>query len=254
MSGGAEPEGRAGTAGTAAIGAIGAIGGFFALRTGAPPDGTEPGPADTALAAVYAGDTVPLARRIDLVADRLGARERRVAASIAQFGLAARLWSIALGSAALHGTLPALRPADLRWTPERTTPDDLLLTDPGTLPASVAAIRAAVHEAHLVPLAAAVRRDTRISPGLLWGNAGSALAGAVREIDAWARRTGRTDAADRARTLADGLFDHPDLARTVRDPGMRRTTCCLHYRVGGGLCGDCAFDTPPGAGRAAGDG
>ncbi|MFE3092411.1 IucA/IucC family C-terminal-domain containing protein [Streptomyces sp. NPDC059248] len=239
-----------------------AIGGFFALRTtGAPPegaaepDGTEPGAATApTLAAVYAGGTDALARRVDLVAGRLGARERRVAASVAQLGLAARLWSVALGSAALHGTLPALRPADLRWTYDRSSPDDLLLTDPHTVPASVTAIRSAVQEAHLVPLAAALRRDTPVSARLLWGNAGSALAGAVREIDAWARRTGRTDAAARARTLADGLFAHPDLAGTVRGPGMRRTSCCLYYRTGGGLCGDCAFDAPPGPRGAAGPG
>ncbi|QDY80238.1 (2Fe-2S)-binding protein [Streptomyces qinzhouensis] len=228
---------------------VGAIGGFFALRTGAP-HGTADGSVST-LAAVYAGDGGPLNRRIDRVAARLGIEERRVAASIAHLGLAARLWSIAIGHAVLHGALPALHPADLRWSPDHSSPDDLLLTDPHTLPASVDTILRTVQEGHLVPLAAALRRTTRISQGLLRGNAGSALAGAVREIDAWAARTGRPEAATGARTLAEGLFAHPGLAGTVHGSRMRRRSCCLYYRAGGGLCGDCVFDTPP---RPAGPG
>ncbi|MGV9314906.1 (2Fe-2S)-binding protein [Streptomyces sp. NPDC003691] len=221
----------------------------------APGTPTDGGPAHgavvTTLAAVYGGDGGPLARRVDRVAARLGIEERRVAASIAHLGLAARLWSIALGSAALHGTLPALRPADLRWSPDHSSPDDLLLTGRDTLPASVETILATVQDGHLGPLAAALRRDTPISPGLLRGNAGSALAGAVREIDTWAARAGRPEAAGRARALAGGLFAHPALAGTVEGPRMRRRSCCLYWRAGGGLCGDCVFDTPPAAGRPA---
>ncbi|MEW1549916.1 (2Fe-2S)-binding protein [Streptomyces tsukubensis] len=242
MSGGAGPAAE-----------VGAIGGFFALRTGTPRTVPADGPAAT-LAAVYAGDDGPLARRIDRVAARLGIEERRVAASIAHLGLAARLWSVALGHAALHGTLPALHPADLRWSPDHSSPDDLLLTDPRSLPASVETIRRTVQDGHLVPLAAALRRSTRISPGLLRGNAGSALAGAVREIDTWAARTGRPQAAVRARDLAGGLFAGPGLAGTVHGPRMRRRSCCLYYRAGGGLCGDCVFDTPPAPARPTGPG
>ncbi|MFH8618891.1 IucA/IucC family C-terminal-domain containing protein [Streptomyces sp. NPDC017979] len=217
---------------------VATVGGFFALRTGEPNDGT-------ALAGVYGGNVAPLTLRVDLVATRLGARERRVAASIAHLGLAARLWSLALGSAALHGLVPVLDPERLYWTPDRSSPDDLVLTEVHSRPASVAAIRDVVQVGHLLPLSTALRRDTRISPRLLWGNAGSALAGAVRELDAWARAQRRPEVVERARTLAAGLFDHPDLATTVRGPAMRRTSCCLYYRAGGGLCGDCTFDAPP---------
>ncbi|MET9951857.1 IucA/IucC family C-terminal-domain containing protein [Streptomyces sp. NPDC006339] len=220
-----------------------AIGGFFALRTTAP-DG---GGAHQPLARLYAGaDDAPLTARVDRVAARLGAPERRVGASVAHLGLAARLWSTALGPAALHGRFPDLTPATLHWDGALTSPDDLWWSGTGTRPATVAELRAAVHEAHLVPLHAAFARDGRISPRLLWGNAGSALAGALRELVRWARAHDRPEAAERAAALVHGLFDHPDLARTVRGPALRRTSCCLYYRCPtGGLCGDCVFDHPP---------
>lgn len=219
---------------------LGSVGGFFALRTGGPSAAHVP------LARVYAGEAASLADRADTVAARLGAPERRVAASIAQLGLAARLWSVALGSAALHGRLPDLDAEQLCWDPARIPPDDLCLTDPRPLPATAETVREAVQYGHLVPLAHALRRDVRISPRLLWGNAGSALAGSVRELHSWARRSGRPEVAERASALAAGLFAHPDLSGTVQGHALRRRSCCLYYRCpGGGLCGDCVFDHPP---------
>ncbi|WP_030219961.1 (2Fe-2S)-binding protein [Streptomyces bikiniensis] len=226
----------------------GSVGGFFALRT-APP---ETGGAHLPLARIYAGEDGPLTARVDRVAARLGAPERRVGASVAHLGLAARLWSTALGPAALYGRFPGLDPAELSWDGALTSPDDLWWAGSATRPATAADLRAAVQEAHLVPLHAALRRDGRISPRLLWGNAGSALAGALRELTRWARAHGRPDAADRAAALVAELLDHPDLAGTVRGPRLRRASCCLHYRCpGGGLCGDCVFDHAPRTGLEA---
>ncbi|MET7620093.1 (2Fe-2S)-binding protein [Streptomyces sp. NPDC005408] len=219
---------------------VGAVGGLFGLRTGTPGEGHMP------LARLYAGETAPLTARVDTVAARLHTPERRVAASIAHQGFAARLWSVALGCAALHGELPDLDPARLHWDPRRSAPDDLCLTATRTVPATAATVREAVQYGHLVPLADLLTADTRISRQLLWGNAGSALAGAVRALRAWARLGGRTDVAERASALAAELFAHPDLSGTVEGPAMRRRTCCLYYRCpGGGLCGDCVFDRPP---------
>ncbi|MFH9725508.1 (2Fe-2S)-binding protein [Streptomyces sp. NPDC017254] len=220
----------------------GSVGGFFALRTTAP----ETGGAHRPLARLYAGEDGPLHARVDRVAARLGAPERRVGASVAHLGLAARLWSTALGPAALHGRFPGLDPAELHWDGALTSPDDLWWAGSGTRPATVDELRAAVQEAHLVPLHAALRRDGRISPRLLWGNAGSALAGALRELTRWAHARGRPEVAERAAALVSGLLDHPDLAGTVRGPRLRRASCCLYYRCpGGGLCGDCVFDHAP---------
>ncbi|GAA2244498.1 (2Fe-2S)-binding protein [Streptomyces amakusaensis] len=226
---------------------LGSIGGFFALRTSA--DTPRPGPGAVPLAQVYAGDLAPLTRRVDIVAERHTPPERRVAASIAQLGLAARLWSVALGAAVLTGELPDLDPARLHWSPDRTSPDDLwldLTAAPGTRPATVDTLHDTVQLTHLTPLAEALRHDTPVSRRLLQGNAGSALAGAVRQIEDWARGAGRPEAAVRAAALAEGLLRHPELAGTVHGPRMRRNSCCLYYRAPrGGLCGDCVFDRPP---------
>ncbi|MFI6950068.1 (2Fe-2S)-binding protein [Streptomyces sp. NPDC050422] len=218
-------------------------GGFFALRTAPVPDGGH-----LALARLYAGEGAPLAHRIDTVAERLGTAERRVAASVAHLGLAARLWSIALGPAALTGGFPGLRAEDLHWDPRLPAPDDLWCGGATVLPGSAARIRDVVQYGHLAPLGEAIRRDTPVPARLLWGNAGSALAGAVRPLIAWARTHDRPDVAARTRALAAELFDHPDLRDTgaPHGPGFRRRTCCLYYRVpGGGLCGDCVFDEAP---------
>lgn len=223
------------------------VGGFFALRAGEPEPGHRP------LADVYAGENSLLTVRVDAVAAGLRAPERRVAASVAHLGLAARLWSVALGGAALHGRLPDLDPALLYWDPARSAPDDLVLREVRGLPGDAVTVRETVQARHLVPLAEALRRDTRVSPRLLWGNAGSALAGAVRELGAWSRRTGRPEAAERAVSLADALFAGPGLAGTVQGPALRRRTCCLYYRCpSGGLCGDCVFDRPPGRRHSSG--
>ncbi|MEU8617420.1 (2Fe-2S)-binding protein [Streptomyces sp. NPDC048623] len=243
------------------------IGGFFALRTSPPPTPPTPPTAPAPqgdhvpLALLYAGDKgadAALAARIDRVAAGLRTSERRVAASAAHLGLAARLWSVTLGPAALFGRFPDLTPETLHWSGTLSAPDELWWSGTGSRPATVEELRAAVHEAHLVPLHAALARDGRISPRLLWGNAGSALAGALRELLRRPRAHDRPEtagraadraaerAAERAVGLARGLLAHSDLAPTVHGPALRRTTCCLYYRSpSGGLCGDCVFDHPP---------
>ncbi|MET9895982.1 (2Fe-2S)-binding protein [Streptomyces sp. NPDC006465] len=228
--------------------ALDALGGFFVLRTGVAPRGPLPtlasaweNPRFGTPAEVY-GD--PVTFRVRKVAQSIRAPEPRVAASVAQQGLAARFWSIALGAAALCGSLPDLDPELLRWDPDAGVPDDLWLAE--VRPRPVTDLDAVVRDGLLVPLSAALRSRHRVSPALLWGNAGSALAGAVRGLDRWALAHGRPDVGERARTLAGRLLEHPDLAGTL-DPGtLRRRSCCLYYRVpGGGVCGDCCFDRPP---------
>ncbi|MFJ7074172.1 (2Fe-2S)-binding protein [Streptomyces sp. NPDC098781] len=230
------------------LAALRPLGGFFVLRTA----GKAPRPLPT-LAQAYGeppstehGD--PLVSRIRKVADALRAPEERIAASVAQLGLAARLWSVTLGCAALYGTIPDLDPRLLRWDPEGSAPDDLWLTEVHPRRADPAGVGAAVLHGHLEPLHAALTARYRVATGLLWGNAGSALAGAARQLDGWARADGRTDAADRARALTAELFTHPLLAGTGTFTGnaFRRHSCCLYYRVpGGGVCGDCCFTRAP---------
>ncbi|AKJ09225.1 ferric iron reductase [Streptomyces incarnatus] len=235
-----------------ALAALRPLGGFFVLRTVPGPDPVtgrpDPGRLPT-LAEAYARVTPDaLAARVAVVAERLGTSEPRVAASIAHQGLAARLWSAALGCAVRYGRLPDLDPRLLRWDPLAGAPDDLCLTELRPLPGDAAGLAAAVLHGHLEPLTEALRAGYGSAPGLLWGNAGSALAGAAREVDRWARAHGRTDLAGRARALTDELFAHPLLRTTGTRTGtaFRRRSCCLYYRVpGGGVCGDCCFTRPP---------
>ncbi|MER6569765.1 (2Fe-2S)-binding protein [Streptomyces sp. NPDC001093] len=235
-----------------ALAALRPLGGFFVLRTVPGPAGAAAGPDPgqlPTLAETY-GRATPdaLAVRVAVVADRLGTRGPRVAASIAQQGLAARLWSAALGCAALYGRLPDLAPRLLRWDPLASAPDDLYLTELRPRPGDAAGLAAAVLHGHLEPLTEALGAGYGSAPGLLWGNAGSALAGAARQLDRWARAHDRTDVADRAGALTDELFAHPLLRTTGARTGtaFRRRSCCLYYRVpGGGVCGDCCFIRPP---------
>ncbi|MFE9173981.1 (2Fe-2S)-binding protein [Streptomyces kebangsaanensis] len=231
------------------LAALRSLGGFFALRTGTPPHTPLP-----TLAQAYAEpatdphDTHPLAIRVRRVADGIRAPEPRVAASIAHQALAARLWSAALGCAALYGHVPDLHPRLLHWDPAAGAPDDLWLAEVRARPGDADTVADLVLHGHLVPLAAALRARHRLAPGLLRGNAASALAGAGRLLERWARDNGRTEAAGRARELTARLLAHPllDRAGTLAATGFRRRSCCLYYRVpGGGVCGDCCFPRPP---------
>jgi hypothetical protein len=224
------------------------LGGFFVLRTGEPPCAALP-----ALAHAY-GDAAggsaehPLAVRVRTVAASLRAPEPRVAASVAQQALMARLWSAALGCAVLYGRIPDLDPRLLRWDPTGSAPDDLWLTSVRGLPADADTLADTVLHGHLRPLSAALRARHRLAPGLARGNAASALAGAARQLARLAHDHGRPRAGDHARGLAARLLAHPLLAGTgtLGDTGFRRRSCCLYYRVpGGGVCGDCCFTRAP---------
>ncbi|MFJ5229174.1 (2Fe-2S)-binding protein [Kitasatospora sp. NPDC088391] len=210
-----------------------ALGPYFAVRTGAPPAGFRP------LAELAAPDG-PLAGRIAEVGRVLGTDERRVAASTAHLGLAARLWSVALGTAVLSGRVPDLDGARFALPPQG--PFDLWLpAGPGPA-ANAAALHAAVIDRQLLPLGAA----TGLAPGLLAGNTASALVGTARQL---ARFPGL---GAPAAALARALLASPALAGTgtATPPGgplaFRRASCCLYYRApSGGLCGDCVFTRPP---------
>ncbi|MFE7900989.1 (2Fe-2S)-binding protein [Streptomyces sp. NPDC057424] len=230
------------------LAALRPLAGFFVLRT----EGASAGSLPT-LAQAYADTSPdvsvnPLMFRVHKVATALRAPELRVAASVTHQGLAARLWSVALGCAALYGRVPDLDARLLHWDADGSAPDDLWLPDVTPLPGDAPTLADVVLHGHLVPLAAALRTHHHIAPGLLRGNAASALAGAARELDRWARRQGRTDVAARAHFLTVELLTHPLLtgAGTLAGTAFRRRSCCLYYRVpGGGVCGDCCFPRPP---------
>ncbi|WP_053671507.1 (2Fe-2S)-binding protein [Streptomyces sp. NRRL B-1140] len=230
------------------LAALRPLAGFFVLRTRGAPAGSLP-----TLAQAYATTSPevsgnPLFFRVQKVATALRVPEPRVAASVTHQGLAARLWSVALGCAALYGRVPDLDARLLRWDADGSAPDDLWLTEVTPLPGDAPTVADLVLDGHLAPLAAALRSRHGLAIGLLRGNAASALAGAARELDRWARRHGRGDIAARARSLAAELLADPRLtgAGTLTGSAFRRRSCCLYYRVpGGGVCGDCCFPRPP---------
>lgn len=237
----------------AVLGEADAVGGFFALslREAEAADPSWRPLAD--LLALPARGPDPISDRLRAVAEGLGAGER-VAASLLTQSLASRPVSIIL-AAACAGVLPDLSPETVLharpwaggpvplWAdPQRLTGVALgAADDPAT-----AALLARVLAEHVTPLVAGIRARASVSPRVLWGNAASALAGAVRVLG-----DARPDRHAAGLTLARGVLEHEPFAglgRFVADPvhpsglGFARTTCCLYYRVpGGGKCGDCVL-------------
>lgn len=180
------------------------------------------------------------------VGRRLGTDEARVAASTLQLGLASRLWSLALGAAALGGRVPDLAPDRLHWRRIRPSGSvELWLPHPRTLPGPPAdALRETVLDANLRTLDAAARTRFGVSPHVLRGNAASALVGSLRVL----LNAGRPSYP--AAALTEALLAGP-LAGSgtfVHEEGLgvafARRSCCLYYRVpggGGGTCSDCVL-------------
>ena len=236
----------------AVLAEVDAVGGFFAVSTR---DDEAADPSWRPLAALLAvpdDGPDPLGERLAQVADGLGA-DRRVAASLLAQSVASRSVSVLLASTAL-GVLPDLAPASVLharpwaggalplWVdPARLTGTDLAATAPDDAAAALADVLA---REHVAPLVAGIRARASISPRLLWGNAASALAGAVRVLG-----DARPDLHAAALALARGVLAHEPFAGLgsfVPDPdhpsglGFTRRTCCLYYRVpGGGKCADC---------------
>ncbi|MFI9008383.1 (2Fe-2S)-binding protein [Actinosynnema sp. NPDC053489] len=199
---------------------------FFALDVGRPDDGW------------HDGADLPRGPALADAVDRIGVRyrtgERRVAASLFFLSYTARLLSPVVAARAVGGTAPDVRPGNVWW---RYGPEGLQvrLKDP------VAGVGIAES---MEPVVEAVRAVAPVARGLLWGNAGSSVAGALRTI----ARSG-VDCAG----LIDELFADPPLRDTggfAPFPGevvFRRRSCCLYYRLdGGGTCGDCPLPRRPG--------
>lgn len=233
----------------AALADAATVGPFFDLPPVTAADGWVP------FARLHA-DPAPLSDRIAAVRDALGT-DRRVAASIAFQGLVARLVSAPLAAVALHGVLPDLstlarRPAgEDPWAPGLLDAAGAGASS-GPDPAGVAdALADALVVGALEPLVEVVAELAAVSRQVLWGNAGSALAGSARVLD-----TMRPDARASVVGVLARLLEHPTLGGTGRllrlEPdvpdtewGFRRHSCCLYYRVpGGGTCGDCVLTAP----------
>jgi len=173
--------------------------------------------------------------------------EFRVAASVTQLGIAARLISPALGLAVVSGAV--LRVAAAWWQPA------LGGAFPLSLPAG-SALRPGAGRDDADALAAGLRghvvdgpvravTDTvagmSVPATVLWGNVASAVNGAAAMI-----ATAQPGLAARAQAVSAALLRRPPLAGTYTGApvtGFRRRSCCLIYRVSPAsapaLCGDC---------------
>ncbi|MEU6108680.1 (2Fe-2S)-binding protein [Streptomyces albidoflavus] len=219
-----------------------AVGPYFAADPTPRPDPSEGG--FRPLAELYGG--AGITAHVEEIGRRMGTGPGRVAASTAQLGVASRLWSLALGCAALGGEVPDLDPGRLWWRRPSAGPVELRLPDPRPLPGPLPeAVHRAVAVTHLAPLDAAVRTRYAVSPQILRGNAASALIGAVRVL-----LDRVPDAPHPPVPLVEHLLARPPLAGTgtfLHEEGLgvafTRRSCCLYYRVPAAMCGDCVLRT-----------
>lgn len=221
---------------------LAALGPFFAVE--AHSQGAEPEPPWRPLA----GLTHPsgLGARVGLVRGVLAARagcppsglELRVAASVTQLGVVARIVAPALA------TLTTGQPLDLRlsglwWQDTAGGPVPLSVPEPeGGVMASPEQLLDEV----ITPITVAAAALAPVSPRVLWGNVASAVNGAARQIAA-----ARPELATAAWEAAASFFRDPRLGTEPGPPGpsFRRSSCCLIYRLAPGaagpVCGDCVL-------------
>lgn len=216
------------------------VGRHFDVATGARDDARNFSP----LAEVYTGRDGALERYACHVAEVIGTEEPRVAASTLHLGLVARLASLTLGSAALGGAVPDLRPEALHWRAPGGVVH-LWLPELRELPAEKGLSENVrqTFAAHLVQLDAVVHRLWKLSPQVMRGNAGSAVAGAVRVLGREYPEAGRR-AARLAATLLprEPLAGAGEFSLSGETLAFVRNNCCLYYRVrGAGTCGDCVL-------------
>jgi ferric iron reductase protein FhuF len=189
-----------------------------------------------------------------------GAVELRVAASMAQLGLAARLICPALGVAVLTGGLLEVDPARMRWQPGAggavalsirgdviapagdSWQDPMKRQDPASLAGALAGSLLAGPVRALVEAS----RPFGVSKQVLWGNVASVVHGAVALID-----TAAPGLAGQAEVIAAGLLNQPPLQDSHQGSGpgaFRRRSCCLVYRLTAlpaPVCGDCVLNRAP---------
>ena len=235
-------------AGAGLLADLAALGPYFAVEVHRP--GSPLRPPWQSLGELT-GSPGALAGRIGEVRERLAAAagcpaaavEFRVAASIAQLGLCARLLSPALGAAATGRTLP-VDVGQARWVPALGGPFRLSLPEAAVPEAAVATEAGTAVTAVLLagPITQIVRavEAMAVSPRVLWGNVASAVNGAAAMIAA-----ARPDLAGPAAETAAAMLANPALTGTFQGRalrGFRRRNCCLIYRLSPGrpaYCGDC---------------
>jgi hypothetical protein len=191
-----------------------------------------------------------LARAGGLTPDQI---EPRVAASVVQLGLAARLIAPAFGAAVLGRRAPGFDLGQARWVPGDGSMFPLSLPATALDGAETLDVPALAFDIEGWWLGGPVQdlvdgcAGLSVSRQVLWGNVASAVNGAAVMLI-------RSQPGLRARTtaLAEALLATPNLAArsdgVPASPEFRRRSCCLIYRAApdgrGGYCGDCVLSAP----------
>lgn len=193
---------------------------FFALDVGRPDDSWLPG---TALL-----EGPALKTTIDAIATRYKAEEPRVAASLFFLSYTARLLSPLTAA-----NLPIdIRPENLWWHHDPANGLSVRIDLPRRGPSAAEALE---------PVVEAIQRVTPVARGLLWGNAMSNIAGALKMV-VRARMLTAEEAEERGTELMSAPpFEQAGKFLSIPgELGFVRRSCCLYYRVAaGGKCGDC---------------
>lgn len=169
--------------------------------------------------------------------------ELRVAASVAQLGLVARLIAPMIAMAVLNPRRGAVAPDDFWWQDQLGGPFPLSIAvlsmaprghpPAGPIPGVIESITAATTTGYGVPSRTA------------WGNIASAANSAAQMIT-----RSRPDLGPNAREVADVLLADPRVegGSLQSGPSFRRTSCCLIYRLDNAtspVCGDCVLHGTP---------
>ncbi|MGH3796103.1 MAG: (2Fe-2S)-binding protein [Pseudonocardiaceae bacterium] len=181
--------------------------------------------------------------------------ELRVAASVTQLSLVARLVSPVLGVTVISGGVLDIDLRRTGWQPvlggafPLSLPVDAVL-EAGRHGGGPEHLAALVGQRLLDgPVRALVEatRSLSVSPQVLWGNVASAVHGAATMI-----ATARPAWSDQAHRIASLLLDQPPLRDTYSaepDGAFRRRSCCLIYRAASkaahAICGDCVLTRAP---------
>lgn len=193
---------------------------FFALDVGRPDETWLPG---TALLAGPALKTT-----IDAIATRYHATEPRVAASLFFLSYTARLLSPLTAA-----NLPIdIRPENLWWHHDSTNGLSVRIDQPRLGPPAAEALE---------PVVGAIQRVAPVASGLLWGNAMSNIAGALKMVVRARMLTAEEAELRGARLMSAPPFEQAgEFLSIPGELGFVRRSCCLYYRVAaGGKCGDC---------------
>ena len=165
--------------------------------------------------------------------------ERRVAASVNQLGLVARLIAPMIAITALTSGRAAVVPDECWWQDQLGGPFPL-------------SMMLREHEHPIDPIYGVIEALTMTTIGTYgvpartaWGNIASAANSAAHMIE-----RSRPDSGQRARAAADRILTDPRVEAGIlrSGPNFRRSSCCLIYQLindTSSTCGDCILHSSP---------